>query len=135
MSRSEATSQIRTVPAAPAPAPAALPIEPTTGVRVGPATSRPDVTRSDAKGPVVRVVASPLVDDPRPAPPASGRERGPAADPRDAGPREPDVVHVTIGRVDVRAPAAPPPPAPVRTATGPPDLSLGDYLRGRREAR
>lgn len=85
-----------------------------------------------------RVNASPVVEAAPPrratdAPHGRGRPE-PAA-------REPDVVHVTIGRVEVRGPAPAPPPAlpsasaGPRGATGPEPLSLGDYLRGRREAR
>ena len=59
----------------------------------------------------------------------------------DTSAREPDVVRVSIGRVDVRATMAPPrPPAapePVRQPerASAERLSLQDYLRGQREVR
>jgi hypothetical protein len=52
--------------------------------------------------------------------------------------RGPDVVHVSIGRVEVRAPAQPPMPAPspaARSAGAPERLSLQGYLRGQRDTR
>lgn len=54
-----------------------------------------------------------------------------------AAQRGPDVIRVSIGRVDVRAPAAPPrpaPPVPVPAAKAD-RLSLQDYLRGQRGTR
>lgn len=46
---------------------------------------------------------------------------------------EPAVVHVTIGRVDVRTSIVnPAPPAPAARAAAPEVLSLRDYLRGER---
>ncbi|MET0780288.1 MAG: hypothetical protein ABWZ16_02055 [Microbacterium sp.] len=48
-------------------------------------------------------------------------------------PPGPDVIHVTIGRVDVRASVAATPPAPVpRSQPAEKVLSLHDYLRGER---
>jgi hypothetical protein len=42
------------------------------------------------------------------------------------------IIHVTIDRIDVRAPAAPARPAPApRARTATPTVSLGDYLRAR----
>jgi len=52
--------------------------------------------------------------------------------------RGPDVIRVSIGRVDVRAPAAPPRPAPKPApvpAAKADRLSLQEYLRGQRGAR
>ena len=43
---------------------------------------------------------------------------------------EPPVVHVHVGRIDVRAPAPPAPPAESRLRE--PRMSLDDYLEGRR---
>jgi hypothetical protein len=40
-------------------------------------------------------------------------------------------IHVSIDRIEVRAPAAPAKPAPSRPRTSPPTQSLADYLRGR----
>jgi hypothetical protein len=65
----------------------------------------------------------------------------PAADRPGAGepvaPNAPDVVHISIGRVEVRATVARPAPAAaaVQPANQPAEaaLSLGDYLRGKRE--
>lgn len=47
------------------------------------------------------------------------------------------VVRVTIGRIDVRAPAAPPPVVPAPAPPAPPGEGLAAYLRGehRRRAR
>lgn len=53
---------------------------------------------------------------------------------RRAGPRaaEAPVVHVTIDRLDVRLPAAAPPPVRPAAPRGPATLPLADYLRQRR---
>jgi hypothetical protein len=60
------------------------------------------------------------------------------AEPASAADRGPDVVHISIGRVEVRA-AAPAPavvaPAPSRPDHPAPALSLSDYLRGERVQR
>jgi hypothetical protein len=45
-----------------------------------------------------------------------------------------DVVHVSIGRVEVHAPAAPPPAVPPRPRPSP-RLTLDDYLRERSRSR
>jgi hypothetical protein len=55
-----------------------------------------------------------------------------------AAQRGPDVIKVSIGRVDVRAPAPPPRPAPLQVlvpAAKSDRLSLQDYLRGQRGTR
>jgi hypothetical protein len=44
---------------------------------------------------------------------------------------EPDVVHVTIGRIEVRATVAPPAPARGARPARDPERSLHDYLAGR----
>jgi len=44
---------------------------------------------------------------------------------------EPPAVHVTIGRVEVRAPQAPPPPVPPPAPEPRPGLTLDEYLRTR----
>lgn len=52
--------------------------------------------------------------------------------------RGPDLVHVSIGRVEVRALAPAPPAAPASAApatSAPERLSLQAYLRGHRESR
>jgi len=41
------------------------------------------------------------------------------------------IIHVTIDRIEVRAPAAPPRPALARPRAAAPSVSLGDYLRAR----
>jgi hypothetical protein len=61
----------------------------------------------------------------RPAPSVSTSIR---AERERTAPPEPPTVHVSIGRVDVRAIVAPPPARPPAPATRP---SLEDYLRGR----
>lgn len=60
----------------------------------------------------------------------------PAAAAAHAARRAPDVVHVSIGRIEVRAPAAPAAPVsrPARPSA-PEPLGLDAYLRGQREAR
>jgi hypothetical protein len=40
------------------------------------------------------------------------------------------VIHVTIDRIDVRAPASPPPALPARRGAAAPRTSLSEYLRG-----
>jgi hypothetical protein len=74
----------------------------------------------------VPVVAAPVRP---PAPGADQTDASAAADP------EP-VVRITIGRVEVRAAAPPPPavPAPRRPAPKTDALPLHDYLRGRRSS-
>ena len=42
-------------------------------------------------------------------------------------------INVTIGRLEVRATQAPPPPAPKEERAGPPVMSLDEYLRQRRD--
>lgn len=68
---------------------------------------------------------------PPPWQPQSGVQR------RDTRPQEPapqPEIHVTIGRVEVRAPAGPASPAPIPAPPAPsPGLGLGDYLRQRSE--
>ena len=131
-------------PMPPAAGPDRSPPEPAPRIRSTRPAPTPDARRSRAPHehaedaaalPAVRVSASPAVE---PVPPrlSAGPARGRAHD----TPREPDVVQVTIGRVEVRGPApvpapAPPAPSPPRGASGPEPLSLGDYLRGKREAR
>jgi hypothetical protein len=68
----------------------------------------------------------------RMASPALRRESG-----SDERPSQPDVVVVSIGRVDVRPSKPPsiPERAPERRPVDPKRLSLQDYLRGQREAR
>ncbi len=106
-------------------------------VRPGARGARAARVASVAAPAAVRVSASPSVGA---APPRTATQ-APRGQPEPAA-REPDVVHVTIGRVEVRGPAPAPLPTPVpsastgaRGASGPEPLSLGDYLRGRREAR
>lgn len=99
---------------------------------------------------VVRVSATPAASPrhpPLPGAAAPEHRRTHDRQARQQERHEPDVVHVRIGRVEVRAPvtaapsAVPPAPAPaaghaaapVRGAPEP--LSLADYLRGHREAR
>jgi hypothetical protein len=48
---------------------------------------------------------------------------------------EPPAIHVTIGRVEVRARFAPPPPVPEKPRTRPSGLTLDEYLRQRSEGR
>jgi hypothetical protein len=54
-----------------------------------------------------------------------------------AAQRQPDLIRVSIGRVDVRAPAPPPLPSPpVQVPAAKADrLSLQDYLLGQRGTR
>lgn len=61
------------------------------------------------------------------APAVGARERDEASVPSS----EPDVVHVTIGRIEVRATVAPPAPARGARPARDPERSLHDYLAGR----
>lgn len=61
------------------------------------------------------------------APAVGTSERGEASVPSS----EPDVVHVTIGRIEVRATVAPPAPARGARPARDPERSLHDYLAGR----
>lgn len=149
------------VPTAAAPSPVASPTD-----RPLPPTAPPVVDRAEP-APVTTTAAPPLRDaappqparlpepavtaraqaDPVPATPVPASPVPAPADPDRTAPRQPpapDVVQVTIGRIEVRAtiapprPAAPaPPPAPVRSTDRPDEqvLSLADYLHGKRGAR
>jgi hypothetical protein len=92
----------------------------------------PDEARSPA----------PIAAESRPAVPAPRRELAPRlalarppASPRppDETAREETTVHVSIGRIELRAARSEPPPAPKpRAPATPPVMSLDDYLRSRR---
>ncbi|MET0827997.1 MAG: hypothetical protein ABWY26_00625 [Microbacterium sp.] len=94
-------------------------------------------TASTAPAPDLAVAAPRATVDPVRVRPARAESAGartedapPAPVPEPAGP---DVIHVTIGRVDVRASVAATPPAPVpRSQPAEKVLSLHDYLRGER---
>jgi hypothetical protein len=73
---------------------------------------------SDRADPAKAILAPRLPQHPLPA----------ATQASNANPSEP-VVHVTIGRVEIRA--VPAPPAPKRAAPTKPALSLSDYLQRR----
>ncbi len=80
----------------------------------------------------VVVVALPAAPAPPPRPAAAPDAAG---DHLTEPGRGPDVVHVTIGRIDVRAAVAQPAPRPAPAPTAAPTtLPLADYLRGRRAA-
>lgn len=89
----------------------------------------PDSAQLESSVPVVPAVPAVLAAAALPA----GK-----SEPSFAAQRGPDVIRVSIGRVDVRVPAAPPrqaaPPVPVPAATAD-RLSLQDYLRGQRGTR
>jgi hypothetical protein len=81
---------------------------------------------------VAAVAAEPRVATARPLPAA---EPPRAAAPRTAAREEQPAVRVHIGRLEVRATLPEPAPqAARREAPRPPDLSLSDYLRGKRAA-
>ena len=91
---------------------------------VSPAPRRRSTTPTSAVLPVS--VASAATGMPPPVFPARVRL---LADP-------PPVIHVTIDRIDVRAPATPQSSAgSARSRTSAPSVSLGDYLRARRPGR
>lgn len=122
-----------------AASPPTVPADPAGPVEDRPSPARrhpaqPLPRRDDAAAPVDR---RPDVAAPMPAPPASGILQVPVAARIAAGPpparahrAEPEI-HVTIGRVEVRAEAAPPADA-ARPARPSPVMSLDDYLRTRR---
>lgn len=112
-----------------------------------PAGGPPDAqTSAGARPTAARVTPSLAADAPRapagpdaaiarPLLPSRGRPGGGAPDGHRTAP---DVVRVTVGRIEVRATvAAPPAPAAHRAQERgtAPTLSLADYLAGRREAR
>jgi hypothetical protein len=78
----------------------------------------------------------------QPPPPATGLRPQPLRRPRDSpsegvdgprrpAPREPDTVHVSIGRIEVRVAAPTPPPKPAARARPRPTRSLEDYIHAR----
>ncbi|MBI3529346.1 MAG: hypothetical protein HY067_15430 [Betaproteobacteria bacterium] len=78
----------------------------------------PAQARPDSEPPVVAPhIVSPLSHG------AVAARAHPAAVPR-------PVIHVTIDRIDVRAPAVPSHAAPAKRASAAPSVSLADYLRG-----
>jgi hypothetical protein len=109
-------------PGAPGRAPRSGP-----GSRSGPEAPAGEPAPAALARPAARARLAPL-PPPEPAA-AGGRARGLGAD----GAAEP-VVHVTIGRLEVRA-AEPARPAPPRRSLAAPSVSLDDYLRRRREGR
>jgi hypothetical protein len=96
------------------------------------ASNSPEPARKAAKalpGPQ-RVVVQPQVTAPRRSPPAFP----PLS--RQQGRNEPPAIHVTIGRVEVRAVMPPPtPPRPAAPPPAAPKLSLEEYLKQRNGAR
>jgi hypothetical protein len=96
------------------------------------APNSPEPARKAAKalpGPQ-RVVVQPQVTAPRRSPPAFP----PLS--RQQGRNEPPAIHVTIGRVEVRAVMPPPtPPRPAAPPPAAPKLSLEEYLKQRNGAR
>jgi hypothetical protein len=120
------------------PVPAPVPTLPTTvvGPRLPTDPAPPPgtaLTRPDLTGDRVLVVAVPA--PPRPGPdPRAGDAASVAAHAGAPAPHQtsaPELIRVTIGRVDVRASVAMPPPAPERPARAD-RPSLHDYLRGGR---
>lgn len=109
-------------------APAALAQQqPESQPRVRAAATEPEAASRATSAPPPATPAEPLRPPAAPAPAA--QHPAPA----------PEIVHVTIGRVEVRATIAAPPPTPPSRAEqpvqGPPVLSLADFLGGKREAR
>ena len=124
-----------------APVPATPPANPVSSATETPATPAHHAERAETRDEVRAVGPRPerprttfLEPRPerRPAPSVSTRirvEREPTAPP------EPPTVHVSIGRVDVRAIVAPPAASPARPPAPASRPSLEDYLRGRRGSR
>jgi hypothetical protein len=86
----------------------------------------------EAERPGALVAARPPLIPTAPNPPQRGRRSNAGEPAVEANPASEPAVHVTIGRVDIRAAheAAPPRPAPGRAAR-PPAMSLADYLHHR----
>jgi hypothetical protein len=94
--------------------------------RGGLASRGPDIAPREPRPPLAPVAALPA-SAAAPAESAGGRPGAPG--------REPDVIRVTIGRVEIRAAVPPPASRPAPTASPrPAAMPLGDYLRGRRSA-
>jgi hypothetical protein len=108
------TASPRTVTTPPAPGPAPVEI----GESISVVATPPERARTAALEPAL---------DRRPAPPVAAMVR---VEREMTTPRDQPTIHVSIGRVDVRAVMAPAPP-PARTPASVDRLSLEDYLHGR----
>lgn len=96
-------------------------------------SSAPSGTQHEERAPAAVAVAAPVLT---PALPVVARAPAHAVPMPAATPAEPPAVRVHIGRLEVRANLQEQPRRPERPPVPrPPELSLGDYLRGRRESR
>jgi hypothetical protein len=136
--------------AGPAPAPPSTPVSPIApqdnpaeeGPRIAaaehreapdrpPASTTTPAAAAERLSPATVVPARPV----RPIEVRSGSElRSPGRDGSSTA-DEPQVIRVSIGRIEVRAPVPPPVPVSRPEGHGPSTLSLDDYLRGRQHRR
>ncbi|NJN87362.1 MAG: hypothetical protein HC881_14965, partial [Leptolyngbyaceae cyanobacterium SL_7_1] len=101
------------------------PTNPTVSPSAPPATGRENPLVSTNPALVVPRSATLI-----PPPTVASRERSPSQPAEAQSVPSSPTIHITIGRIDVRA-VTPPPPTRSRTTTAPARLSLEEYLRSR----
>jgi hypothetical protein len=137
--RAAAQEVVRPVPASPSAEVGAVP---TTGERAAtsptapparsaPASSEPESAMPPAPAPLTKVLAPAHATIPRISPAPSSPERAGSAN----SVPSPRPVHITIGRIEVRAVHPPPEPVPHRPAPAAPRISLEEYLKQRNGGR
>jgi hypothetical protein len=100
-------------------------------VRSARGSSEPKSATPPAPAPLTKVVAPAHATIPRISPAPSSPERARSAD----NASSPRPVHITIGRIEVRAVHPPPEPARHRPAPAAPKISLEEYLKQRNGGR
>ena len=109
----------------------ALPSPTASPARSAPGSGEPKSTTPPAPTPLTKVVAPAHATIPRISPAPSSREPARSAD----NPFSPRPVHITIGRIEVRAVHPPPQPVRRRPAPAAPKISLEEYLKQRHGGR